>query len=178
MKNGLREEVEIPQDVEVSIKNNEVEMKKGDKEVKKKFYNVIVEKKENKIIVRTKRKTKREVRLIKTVIAHLKNLFRGVGEGFKYKLQICSVHFPMTVNIQDKEVIVKNFLGETSERKTKILPNVEVKVDKDIIIINSSDKEAAGQTAANIEKIAQVRNKDKRIFQDGIFMIEKAGKEI
>lgn len=53
-----------------------------------------------------------------------------------------------------------------------------MKIEKDVIKIESFNKEAAGQTAANIEKTTMVRAKDRRVFQDGIFITEKYGKEI
>jgi len=177
-KQEFLKEIKIPEGVEVEVKSNEVIVKKGDKENKRRFSHVLIDKKEDKIIIKTERSTKREIKQVNTTVAHLKNMFRGVEERFVYKLQICSVHFPMNVSIQGNEVIIKNFLGEKKERKAKILHNSEVKIDKDLITVESSNKELAGQTAANIEKITKVSNKDRRIFQDGIFMIEKSGKQI
>jgi len=171
-------EIEIPEDIEVKIENNEVDIKSGGKEIKRRFSHVIIEKKDNKIIIKTKKATKREKKQINAIASHIKNMLKGIKETFVYKLQICSVHFPMNVAVKGEEVIVKNFLGETKERKAKILRDVEVKIDGAIITVKASDKEAAGQTAANIEKVATSRNKDRRIFQDGIFMIEKSGEEI
>ena len=177
IKNFMKE-IEIPNGLEVEVKDNEVHVKAGGKEVKRRFSHVYVEIKENKIIVRAKKNTKREKKQINTIVSHINNMFKGINEEFVYKLQICSVHFPMNVKIHGDEVIIKNFLGETRERKAKILHGTEIKIDKDIITVSSSSKEAAGQTAANIEKKAQIKNKDRRIFQDGIFMIEKSGKGI
>ena len=88
------------------------------------------------------------------------------------------MHFPITTKIEGNEFIIKNFLGERKDRKAKILPGVEVKVDGEMITLEGSDKEKTGQTAANIEQATKVRNKDRRIFQDGIFMLEKAGRKM
>jgi len=174
----IQQEVELPEGVEVEIEGNKVKFRKQDKEVEKVLPGVLIEKKENKLIVRTTRSTKREVKQVNTILSHIRNLILGLEEDFFYKLQICSVHFPMNISVKENFVIVKNFLGETKERKAKILEGVEVKIDKDIIIVSSANKELAGQTAANIEKTTRTKTKDRRIFQDGIFMIERAGKKI
>jgi large subunit ribosomal protein L6 len=54
----------------------------------------------------------------------------------------------------------------------------ELEIEKDIITIKSVDKEIAGQATANLEKATQIKKRDKRVFQDGIYIINKAGKEI
>ncbi len=180
MKENLLKEIEIPEGVEAEIKDKEVYVKGGEAEAKRRFdfRNINIEKKDNKIILSAKKATKREKRMIGTISAHIKNMLKGLKEKFVYKLEICNVHFPMNVAIQGNEVIIKNFLGESRERKAKILDNVEVTIDGNIITVESHNKEAAGQTAANIEQATRVKNKDRRIFQDGIWLIEKHGKKI
>lgn len=121
---------------------------------------------------------KNHKKIIKTTEAHIKNMILGVTEGYEYRLQICSVHFPITASADKEKLSIKNFLGETKERKAKILPNVQLKVEGDIIKITSADKEAAGQTAANIETATKIKNRDRTRFQDGIWIIQKANKEI
>src|SRR3989344_9267652 len=169
-------EVEIPEGIEVSVNNGEMLARKDNAELKRRFPKIFIEKKEKRITLSMQRKTKREKKQINSIVAHIKNMFRGLQEGFVYKLQVCAVHFPMNVAVKNNEVIIKNFLGEAKERKAKILPNVAVKIEKETIIVESADKEAAGQTAANIEKAAQQTTKDKRVFQDGIFIVERAGR--
>jgi len=86
----------------------------------------------------------------------------------------------MTVEYKskDKIAIIKNFLGEKIPRKVKIPNEVNVDVNKDIIKISSINKELAGQTAANFEKSTFISLRDRRVFQDGIFITNKAGREI
>ncbi len=174
----LKEEIEIPEGISLAIEGNELSVRKEDKEIKKKLPGVILETKDNKLILQTKKSTKKEKKQINTITAHINNMLKGLEEDFSYKLQICSVHFPMTISEKEGFIAVKNFLGETKERKTKIIPGAKVKIENDIITVTSHNKEAAGQTAANIEKLTRIKDKDRRIFQDGIFMIEKSGKKI
>jgi large subunit ribosomal protein L6 len=129
-------------------------------------------------IIGVKNASKREKTLIGTFKAHFANMLLGAKEGFIYKMKVCSGHFPMTVIVKGDELIVKNFLGEKVPRVLKLRPGVEAKVEGDIVIISSPNRELAGQTSASIEKLTSRANYDKRIFQDGIYITEKAGKEI
>ena len=79
----------------------------------------------------------------------------------------------MTLKIKNNELIINNFLGEKVPRKATIFPNVEVEIKGNIIKVSSIDKEAAGHTAANMEKATKVKKRDRRIFQDGIFITKK-----
>jgi len=180
MKQEILQEIEIPEGIHAEIERNAIAIKGKLGENKKdfKFKGVKFEKSGNKIIIEKKNASKNEKRMINTAVAHIKNMIRGVSEGFEYKLKIAHSHFPMTVEIHGKEILVKNFLGEKIPRKTKILQGVDVKIDKDFITVKSHDKELAGQTAANLEKATRITMRDRRVFQDGIFLTNKAGKEI
>lgn len=181
MKKEIFQEIEIPEGVEAEIVENTITARgpEGENQKKLNFSNKInIEKKGNKILVGCKKATKTEKRLINTITAHIKNLLQGVKEKFEYKLKICFSHFPITVDIKGEELIIKNFLGEKTPRKLKIPERVDIKIDKEIITILSVDKETAGQAAANLEKTTKITGKDRRVFQDGIFIISKSGKEI
>jgi len=180
MKKEITQEIEIPEGVEANIEGNKLTIKgeKGENQREFKIGKLIFEKKENKIIISDKKATKKEKRIINTVVAHIKNMIKGVQENFEYKLKICSSHFPITVDIQGDEATIKNFLGEKIPRKVKIPKDVEVNVDRDIITITSKNKETAGQAAANFEGATRIKNKDRRVFQDGIFITNKAGREM
>jgi large subunit ribosomal protein L6 len=180
MRKNLLSEIELPESIVGLIKEGFIIMRKGQEEQKRKLNNLMEIKIEgNKIILKVDKSTKRERKIFGTFEAHIKNMIKGLNEKFKYRLQIVSVHFPITVSIDKakNEFNVKNFIGEKVDRKIKLLPDVEVKVNKDIIEVESSNKESAGQVAANLEKGTKIRNRDRRIFQDGIFIIEKPGRQ-
>ena len=172
MKKDIQEVIEIPEGVKVEIEGGRIRISKGDAVLEKKLeYTGRVD--GNKIILEKEKASKKDKKLIKSTFAHITNLLSGLDKKYTYKLQICSVHFPMNVSVKENELIIKNFLGEVKERKAKILAGVNVKIDKEVIIIESNDKEKAGQTAANMEKATRICNRDKRVFQDGIYIIEK-----
>lgn len=180
MKKPFYQEIEIPEDVEVTLDGNILTVKGPEGENKKEFQTPRIEfkKKENKIIIGSEEVTKKEKRLINTMMSHIENMIQGVQEKFEYQLKVCSSHFPMTVEINGREVVIKNFLGEKVPRKAVVQEGVEVEKDKDILIVKSINKERAGQAAATIERATQLKAKDRRVFQDGIYIINKAGRQI
>ena len=180
MKKELFQEIEIPEGVEISIKDGELTAKGKNGEIKRKFdnYNLVFEKKGNIIKIGNEKATKKEKKQMNSITAHIKNIIKGASENFEYQLKICFHHFPITVELKDKEATIKNFLGEKTPRKLKIPSGVEVTISQDLISVQSNDKELAGQAAANFEKATRIKKRDRRVFQDGIFMINKAGKII
>ncbi|MBD3249690.1 50S ribosomal protein L6 [Candidatus Woesearchaeota archaeon] len=180
MADLLKEELELPENIEAKIENNALHLKGPKGETSRKLLAPRVDFKVEgkKIIIDPIKNTKREKKLVKTYAAHIKNMIKGVSEGHHYALKICSSHFPMTVTIENSMLSVKNYLGESVPRQLPLKQGVDVKVEGDKIDIESPDKELAGQTAASIERMCSPGNKDRRIFQDGIYIIEKTGKEI
>lgn len=179
-RNDLNEEIMIPEGISAILEENVVTMKKDSEEIVRKINPMINVKVEgDKIILETKKATKKQKKVFGTLKAHLNNMINGLTEKFKYKLQISNVHFPMTVKVNEtkNEMAINNFLGEKTDRIIKLVPGVSIKVDKEFIEIEDCDIEKAGQCAANIEKGAKPKNKDRRIFQDGIYIIEKPGRK-
>ncbi|NJL44229.1 MAG: 50S ribosomal protein L6 [Nitrosarchaeum sp.] len=122
--------------------------------------------------------TLRQKKLIGTFKAHVGNLFRGVTQGHTYRLKVCSGHFPMAVALKGKVFEVKNFIGEGVPRTLEIRDDVKVAVNGDEIVVESISKEAAGQVAGAIEQLCRRPGFDARIFQDGIYIVEKDGKSV
>ena len=180
MRKKIIRQIEIPKNVEVVLDGSNIIVSgpAGKSSKKFAFGKVIFEKKEDKIILKHEKATKKEKKIIHTLSAHIKNMLEGVQKKFEYKLKICASHFPISVKIEGDKAIIKNFLGEKKERQAKILPGAEARVEKDVIIITSIDKDIVGQTAANFETATRIRNRDRRVFQDGIYITNKSGEDI
>jgi large subunit ribosomal protein L6 len=174
----IEETVEIPKGVQITIEGRIITVKGPKGEVKKEIRcpQVIVKEQDGKILLTSTKVTKKEKKEVNTYTAHIKNMIRGAEKSHVYELKICSGHFPMNVSVVGQELIIKNFIGEKSPRKLKILHGASVKVDGDKIKVEHVDKEVAGQTAASIEQLTRRPGFDTRIFQDGIYIINKDGK--
>jgi|TARA_B100001971_G_C18157639_1_gene519507 large subunit ribosomal protein L6 len=178
-KDSLYEEIEIPEGVSAEVVDDILIVKKDDKEIKRKLVSLLdIEVKGNKVIIRAERNRKLEKKLFGTFKAHINNMIKGLSEGFEYKLRVSNVHFPMNVSYDENKNLftIKNFLGEKKDRIINGIPGVDVKVNGEDVIVSSHDIEKAGQVATNIEKGAKVKGKDRRIYQDGIFIIQKPGR--
>ncbi|MBW6442487.1 50S ribosomal protein L6 [Patescibacteria group bacterium] len=180
MKKELYQEIEIPKGVDVELVGSLLTIKGPEGENKREFRikKLELKKEGDTLIVGNKKASKNEKKLMNTIAAHIRNMILGVNKKFEYKLKICYSHFPITVEKKGEEVSVKNFIGEKVPRRVIIPQGVEVDLGKEIITVQSSDKELAGQFSASLEKLTRIRRKDRRIFQDGIFIISKNGKEI
>lgn len=176
MKDNIKKEVEIPEGVTVTVTGKSLTVKGSQGENQRSFSypKIDIDVENNKIILSAEKASKREKRMVGTYEAHINNMIKGVQEKFAYKLKICSGHFPMNVTVTGNELIVKNFLGEKHPRKIIFPDKVSAKVNGTDVEIESCCKELAGQTAAKIEQLCRITNKDIRIFQDGLYITEKA----
>lgn len=174
----ITEQVSVPKGVTFEIVGSVIKAKgpKGENEKSFSHPKISISQDESHIILTCKKPTKKEKAMIYSFAAHIRNLLEGVVSGFVYKVKICSSHFPMSVSVEKDEVIIKNFLGEKISRKSKIVPGTAVKIDGSTIIIEGIDKEKASLTASRIEQATRITNRDRRVFQDGCYIIETPGK--
>src|SRR5579863_6491125 len=112
--------------------------------------------------------------LLHTWESHLKNLVAGVTVGFEAKMKAVAAHFPMKVSVKDSTLVIENFLGEKHPRTAPLVPGVEAQVDGEFVVLKGSDVEQVGQSCANIERATKIRDYDPRVFQDGIYIVERA----
>jgi large subunit ribosomal protein L6 len=118
---------------------------------------------------------KREVALVGTALAHVRNMIRGVTSGYTYKLKLVYAHFPITVKVNEKEkkLTIDNFTGEKTPRTARIVGAAKIKMAGDEIHVQGNSLADVSQTAANIQSATIIRDKDQRVFLDGIYIFEK-----
>ncbi|KAL8851292.1 MAG: hypothetical protein Q9221_003822 [Calogaya cf. arnoldii] len=130
--------------------------------------------------------TRKNVATLRTVKTLINNLIIGVTRGFKYKMRYVYAHFPINVNIEKSsetglyEVDIRNFLGEKIVRKVTMHEGVDVEISKnqkDELTITGNSLENVSQSAADIQQICRVRNKDIRKFLDGLYVSERTNIE-
>lgn len=179
-KKGIQEKLSLPNGCEFKQEKTKITVKGPKGEITRILPDkqISVAKKGEDLVISYEKSSKKEKKNLFTTRAHLKNMIKGVQEGFTYKLKICSGHFPMSVAIKNGVLEIKNFIGEKVPRTLKLKTGVDVKIEGDLITVYAVDKELAGLTAGAIEKLTRRPGFDKRIFQDGIYIIEKDGKKL
>jgi len=177
-KSEITEKIAIPEGVNASIDNGVLTVKGEKGELSRNYSHPKVDVKINGNVIEihgraVRRKGKA---LIGTYKALIKNMIKGVSDGFTYQMKTVFSHFPIKTSVEGNEFVIQNFLGERSPRKAKILEGVTVEAKGEDVTITGIDKEKVGQTAANIERATRVKYRDIRIFQDGVYRTSKGGR--
>jgi len=175
----VEKKVELPEGFKAEVEGNRVLVSGSGKQAEKTFKaNRVSFKQENGSIVITGKPASRKINaVVNTIVSHINNMVQGLSAEYTYRLKVVYSHFPMNIAVKGNIVEINNFVGEKKARTAKIVEGVSVTAKGKEITVKSHSKEAAGQTAANIENAAKVKGKDKRIYQDGIFIVEKAVQE-
>ncbi|MBY8992290.1 MAG: 50S ribosomal protein L6 [Candidatus Lokiarchaeota archaeon] len=181
----FKEELEIPKGVKLSLEGgHHIRVKGPEGDITKDFSHIRgikVAIEGNKVIFSTNFPKSGTLALVKTIMSIINNLIIGVQNNYKYISKIAYSHFPCSVRVDEKNktLLVENFLGERAPRKAKIPNNVKVEVEGDDVYFIGPDKEALGQSAANVKRACRIRKKDPRVFQDGVYLYRKQlGEEI
>lgn len=167
--------VEVPETVNLTLDGHKVAVTGTNGTVTRDFGHtkLNISYQDNSLRIWAENPRKKQASLVNTLASHVRNMMKGVTEGFTYKLKIVFIHFPMTINVQKNKVVINNFVGERQARIAKIYGDVQVKVEGDDVIVTGNDIENVAQTAANIEQSTKIRNKDLRKFLDGIYVYYK-----
>ncbi|KAL9973543.1 hypothetical protein ACROYT_G020013 [Oculina patagonica] len=172
--------VEIPENVTIKLRGREVTIKGPRGTLVRNFNHlklelVLVGKKKLRVDVWfAKRK---ELACVKTICTHIENMIKGVIYGFRYKMKAVYAHFPINITVSEGNTLVeiRNFLGEKYIRRVRMRPGVTCtnSTVKDEIILEGNDIELVSNSAALIKQSATVKNKDIRMFLDGIYVSDK-----
>jgi len=172
----ITENVQVPDDVEVSLEGKKFTVKgpKGTLIRDFSFAPISLKLNGKTVCIRAEWPRKKEASLVGTLRSHVQNMITGVRKGFTYKVKIVFSHFPISVKLKDKTILIENFTGERSPRKAKIIGDVKVKIQSEDVFVQGIDLEDVSQTAANIEQATRVKRKDPRIFLDGLYVYERS----
>ncbi len=118
----------------------------------------------------------KEKAMVGTFHAHIRNMIIGVTEGYTYTLKMVYSHFPMKVTVKGDRIEVNNYMGGHAVRTSNIVGNCKVKVNGADVTVEGNSIEEVGQTAANLEKATSRLGFDRRVFQDGIYIVHKSHK--
>ena len=167
---------EIPDGVTVSMDGTRVVVTgpKGTLTREMRFPGIAIEIADSIVTVSTGVTRKRVVAMVGTLASHIRNMCRGVSDGYEYRMKVVFSHFPIQLKLQGTTLVIDNFLGEKQSRFARIEPGVVAQVGNDAVTLSGIDKEKVGNSAANIEHATRIRNRDPRVFQDGIYIVERA----
>ena len=170
-----RVELEIPEDVSVSQDHLDLSVEGPNGSVTRRLWypdiNVTVD--EDVVAVESDEDDAKTMSTIGTFESHIENMFHGVIEGWEYEMEVFYSHFPMQVNVEGDDIVIENFLGEKAARRTTVHGDTDVSVDGEELTVTGPDIEAVGQTAADIEQLTRINDKDVRVFQDGVYITQK-----
>jgi large subunit ribosomal protein L6 len=167
--------IQVPDNVEVALEGRKVTVK-GTKETLTRDFSyapISIELNDKTIRIWAEWPRKKETAIVGTIYSHIQNMIIGVTKGFTYKLKIVFSHFPISVKVKDKTILIENFTGERNPRRARIVGNAQVKIQSEDIIVQGINLEEVSQTAANIEQATKVKKKDPRVFLDGLYVYER-----
>ncbi len=166
----------LPQGVKARLEGTSLLISgpKGELKRNVRFPQVTVRCEDHEIVVSTESDRKKIVAMVGTITAHAANMSKGVATGFEYRMKVVFSHFPIQLKLAGNTLEINNFLGEKKARYARINPGVTAKVSADEVVLTGIDLEAVGTTAANIEHATRIRDRDPRVFQDGIYIISRA----
>jgi large subunit ribosomal protein L6 len=167
--------VKIPAGVKAQLENSQLRITgpKGQLVRNVRFPQVAVTLTTDEITVSTEATKKEILAMVGTLEAHAKNMIKGVNEGFEYRMKVVYNHFPIQLKLQGQKLEINNFLGEKQSRYARIETGVTAKISGDEVILTGIDRELVGTSAANIEHATRIRDRDPRVFQDGIYIVQR-----
>ncbi len=175
MPKDMKKTVDIPEGVTVIQEGNNISVTgpKGSSVRELWYPGIVIALEENKVTVDSPNPRKKQVAMMGTIASHISNMINGVTGGYTYRMKVVYSHFPIQLKVAGDHLSIGNFLGEKKPRKAKIQGDTKVETKGDEVIVSGIAIEDVGQTAANIQQATKIKRFDPRVFQDGIYMMEK-----
>ncbi len=169
------DEVAIPEGVTVSLNKHMLSFVGPLGKTFKSFRSIPVniEIVEGKILLKAQGTKKRDYSILHTSRSIIRNICEGLVTGYTIKMKVVYAHFPITVKVDGKKILIENFQGERAPRTTHIVGNTKVIPKGEDVILTGEVWTDITQTAANIELKTKVKNKDHRVFLDGVYVFDK-----
>jgi large subunit ribosomal protein L6 len=171
----ITKSIPIPPDVTIKIAGDLLTVM-GPKGTQKRRFShprITITISDDTVLVESVMAKKKESAIVGTWEAHISNMIEGVTKGFRYTMKVVYSHFPIKTLLKGNEFIIDNFLGERHPRKAKIVGDTKVEIAGDTVVLTGIDLEEVSQSSANIELATRIRSYDPRVFQDGIYVVEK-----
>ena len=132
-----------------------------------------VEKKDNTLFIEAEKDNKFQKSIAGTLSANVRNMIKGVTEKYTAELELVYMHFPASLKLNGNKIVVENFVGERKPREIQVPEGLKAEVKGNKILISGIDKYKVGQLAGTIESKIQIKNKDRRVVKDGVFITKK-----
>jgi large subunit ribosomal protein L6 len=173
---AVSRKVKIPEGVTVRIEGNLVKVTGPKGMLMREMYypKVSLSVGGGEFTISTESERKKILAICGTFAAHVQNMCMGVTKGYQYRMRVVYSHFPIQLKLAGDRIEIGNFLGEKRSRWARIEKDVKVALGSDEVTVTGIDKESVGKTAANIEHATRIRERDPRVFQDGVYTIERA----
>lgn len=168
--------VEIPANTEIVLSGMALSVKGPKGELKRDFKTnlVSIDIAEGKVTFTPKNEEMITKALWGTYASHVKNMIKGVNDGYEKKLIIEGVGYKSEVTGDS----VKFALGFSHPIIMSIPQGLKVVSEKNVITISGIDKESVGQFAAKIRDLKKPEPyKGKGIRYDGEYIRRKQGKK-
>ena len=173
-------EIAIPEGVKAEMNKDKSEIRISGKlgSTSKHINNVLlnVEVSQGKIIIsepQNKKLLKKALLAQKALASEIKAAINGVQNGIEKHMRVVFAHFPISFEIKGNTLFAKNFFGEHLPRKAKIIGDTKVEIKGQDIYVKGVDPYDVNQTVANLFALSFLKQKDERVFQDGIYLVKE-----
>jgi len=167
-------EVEIPEGITVEVKGNEIDIK-GSLGSNRRIFNdslLEVKKSDKKLhitLVKDRGLEKKSKTAQVSIKKEIENDMRGVNSYYERKMRMVFAHFPINVEVKGSVLQINNIIGERFPRMANIVGSTKIEAKGQAVRVYGTSLDDVSQTAANIRQACRIRNKDSRVFQDGLY---------